>query len=312
MPLKSSPVEVVCFGELLWDLLPDGALPGGAPMNVAYHLNQLGRNATLISRVGNDEKGRELVSILQGYGLDTQYVQTDKEHATGIVPAAPNEFGEMQYEIVKPVAWDFIARKEENIRLVQEAKYFVFGSLAARSRRSKNALLQLLENANQKVLDINLRPPHYNKRIITELLDRADIIKMNQAELEMITGWFTNYKTVEERMAVIQDRFGIATLVVTLGANGAVLLKDGMVFHHPGFKVTVADTVGSGDSFLAAFISQIIEQRSSEETLAFASAVGAFITSKKGGCPPYQPADIPFNLNASAGSITDTHLQPVG
>ncbi len=291
---KSKTVEVVCFGELLWDVLPDHALPGGAPMNVAYHLNKLGRNATLISRVGDDEKGRELVSILQGHGLDTGFIQLDKEHVTGIVPAAPNEFGEMQYEIVKPVAWDFIARKEANIKLVQEAGYFVFGSLAARSRRSKTSLLQLLENANKKVLDINLRPPHFNKRIITELLEKADIIKMNQAELELITGWFASFKSLEDRMEVVQERFNISTLIVTLGADGALLLKEGHLYSHPGFKVQVADTIGSGDCFLAAFISQMLAQKPPVETLEFASGVGAFITSKKGGCPAYKLSDIPF------------------
>ena len=284
--------NVVIFGEILWDVLPTGAKPGGAPMNVAYHLHKLGQKPALISRIGLDDYGRDLLEFLKSHGLDISHVQLDGTHGTGIVPAAPNEHGEMQYDIVKNVAWDHIGRKQEDIAMVKQAGHFVFGSLAARSRRSKNTLFQLLENANTKVLDINLRPPHYNKRIISELLEKADIIKMNQAELEMITGWYSDFKNVEERMAVIQDRFHIETLIVTLGGDGAVLNVNGHVYKHPGFKVELADTVGAGDSFLAAIISQIIDKADPAKALEFASALGGLVASKTGGCPAYEIKDI--------------------
>ncbi len=289
---KNTTPNVVIFGEILWDVLPTGAKPGGAPMNVAYHLHKLGQQPALISRIGLDDYGRDLLEFLEGHGLDTNYIQLDGEHGTGIVPASPNEHGEMQYEIVKNVAWDYIGRRQPNVEMTKQVPYFVYGSLAARSRRSKTTLFQLLENANTKVLDINLRPPHYNKRIISELLEKADMIKMNQAELEMITGWYSDFKNVEERMAVIQDRFQIDTLIVTLGGEGAVLNANGQTFRHPGFKVELADTVGAGDSFLAAVISQLINKKPPAQALDFASALGALVASKTGGCPAYEIKDI--------------------
>ena len=297
---KNLTPNVVIFGEILWDVLPTGAKPGGAPMNVAYHLHKLGQKPALISRIGLDGYGRDLLTFLQGHGLDTSYVQLDGEHSTGIVPAVPNEHGEMQYDIVKNVAWDYIGRRQENVKMVKEADYLVYGSLAARSRRSKTSLFQLLENAKTKVLDINLRPPHFNKRIINELLEKADIIKMNEAELEMITGWYSDFKNVEERMAVIQDRFHIQTLIVTLGGNGAVLNTNGQAFRHTGFKVALADTVGAGDSFLAAIISQLIDQVAPQLALTYASALGALVASKTGGCPAYEKTEI---LNLQKGHV---------
>lgn len=289
---KTTTPAIAVFGEILWDLLPQGAVPGGAPMNVTYHLQQLGHPAAFITRLGNDENGQGLTAFLHSAGIDLDNVQTDDEYPTGTVPVSINAAGEIHYEIVKPVAWDFIQTANENIHLVEDAAFFVFGTLAARSCVSSNSLFQLLERANTKVLDINLRPPHYDKNLVSELLGKADIIKMNLAELELISGWLTTLNTIEDRMAFLLDRFNINTLIVTLGADGAVLHRDGQSFRHPGFKVQLADTVGSGDAFLAAIISQFIQNKSSPEALEFASALGALVASKTGGCPEYCRLDI--------------------
>lgn len=285
--LNKENARVVVFGEILWDLLPTGAKPGGAPMNVAYHLENLGCPTILISRVGNDERGGELIEFLRSNGLQTQHIQVDEKHPTGIVPAAPNEDGEMQYEIVKQVAWDYISTRPQHASLVKNAEYLVYGSLAARGRKSRNTLFELLEQPVKKLLDINLRPPHFNKSLVRHLLEKADMLKMNLAELELITGWFAGLITVEDRMKMLQDRFKLDTLVVTLGADGAVMSDKGLFYHQPGFKVTVADTVGSGDSFLASLLSQIIEGKPVPEALSFASAVGALVASREGACPRY-------------------------
>src|SRR5690349_3226221 len=128
--------QVVCYGEVLWDLLPSGAKPGGAPMNVAYHAGHLGASATLITRIGNDARGKQLLDVLQKMSLDTSYVQTDPEMPTGIVHAQPNEHGEMEYDIVAPAAWDFIETDFDINELVSRAEYFVCGSLVNRNRKS--------------------------------------------------------------------------------------------------------------------------------------------------------------------------------
>lgn len=284
--------KVVCFGEILWDILPTGAVPGGAPMNVAYHLHKLGINPTLITRVGIDERGKQLLDLLNSRNVNTDHIQLDYDIPTGIVNAAPNDHGEMQYDIVSPSAWDFIACDTATQSVVKKASHFIFGSLITRNKTSRDTLFQLLEIAQQKVLDINLRPPHYNRQLVVELLQKADMLKMNITELELITGWFANYKNIRERMAVIQDKFKIPSVIVTMGADGAMINIEGKVYSHPGYVVKVADTVGSGDSFLAALLYKLFNNKSPEEALTFASALGALVASKTGGWPEYTTDEI--------------------
>ncbi len=291
MPDKNTH-KVVCFGEVLWDILPSGAVPGGAPMNVAYHLQKLNKNPALITRIGIDDKGQQLMKIFSGHGVCTDFFQVDNKYETGKVFANPNEYNEVFYDIVKPVAWDFIAWDESLTDLLTNAGYFVYGSLAARNKVSKDTLFKLLETAKNKVLDINLRAPHYNRRIVEQLLRKADIIKMNLAELELITGWFSNYTSIEDRLKSIGDKFRLSNMVVTMGGDGALLLMNGEITKHPGFKVPVVDTVGSGDAFLAGLLSQFLDNAGSEVTLEFASGLGAFVATQRGACPEYDIKEV--------------------
>jgi fructokinase len=284
--------RVICFGEVLWDILPSGAVPGGAPMNVTYHLHKQDKNPALITRVGIDEKGKQLIDIFSEHGVCTDYFQLDADYETGKVFAHPNERHEMVYDIVKPVAWDFIEWEKEYDRLVSQTDYFVFGSLAARSPESKKTLQRLLGAAKTKVLDINLRAPYYDRRIIEELLEQADILKLNLAELELITGWFSDYISIDERIKFVADRFNISNIVVTRGADGAVLYIEGKVYRHPGFLVEVKDTVGSGDAFLAGLLSRLMENDKPQDALLFANAMGAFVAGKTGACPHYNAKDV--------------------
>ena len=284
--------KIVCFGEILWDILPSGAVPGGAPMNVAYHLRKLGLNPGIVTRVGIDKWGKKLIDLLKQNGVSTDQIQLDYDTPTGIVMATANEQSEMKYDIIAPAAWDFIALDDETVELVKEASYFIFGSLVNRNPTSRNTLFSLLETAQQKVLDINLRPPHFNRKLVEDLLGRANIIKMNSAELELITGWFTKYKSITDRIAIIQDRFKVPIIIVTMGSDGAMVNIEGKFYKHPGYVVNVADTIGSGDSFLAAFISKQLLNEEPKAILAFASALGALVASKTGGWPAYEINDI--------------------
>lgn len=280
--------QVVCFGEVLWDILPSGAMPGGAPMNVAYHLKKLGTHPALITRIGLDTYGKELVNILSENEVTTDYFDVDYEHATGLVYANLNDHHEVAYDIVYPSAWDFIEWKDEFNQLLQHADFFVYGSLTSRNKTSRDTLSQLLDIAKTKVLDINLRPPHFHRSTVEYLLGKADILKMNIAELELITGWFSQFKSTEDRVRLIQDRFKIDAIIVTMGGEGALVNDKGTVYRHPGFKIAVADTIGSGDSFLAGFIHQLLNGATTEQALEFASGIGAFIATQCGACPPYQ------------------------
>jgi len=283
---------IVCYGEILWDLLPSGPQPGGAPMNVAYQLHRLGKAPAMISRIGEDERGEALMKVLQSKGLHTDYIQIDQQVPTGIVNATQHPNGDMSYDIVSPSAWDHIVADDTTEALVKQAEYFVFGSLSARHATSRNTLYQLLETAHTKVLDINLRAPHYSRPLIESLLQYADILKLNIDELELVTGWYGSYNNTADRISLLQDKFGIRNMIVTMGANGAQLHLNGQSYTHPGYKVPVTDTVGSGDAFLAAIISKTIDKAAPEHMLDFANRLAATITTYKGAMPDYDIKEV--------------------
>ena len=298
--MERLPDPVICFGEVLWDILPSGALPGGAPLNVAYHLKKLGIDPAVISRIGLDDYGKRLINLLSECGVSTEYFDVDYDHPTGLVYANLNDQHEVAYDIAYPSAWDFIVWKDEYVQLTENAKYFVYGSLTSRNKTSRNTLEQLLEIAKTKVLDINLRPPHFHRAQVEFLLENADILKMNIAELELITGWFSEFATTEDRIKLIQDRFKINTVIITMGAEGAIVNDQGKLHRHPGFRVTVADTIGSGDSFLSGFLYQLLRGSSVEDALLFASAIGAFIATQAGACPDYEISQITNLVNSNS------------
>jgi fructokinase len=206
----------------------------------------------------------------------------------------------MEYDIVAPVAWDVIEWNDDMPGLFNSSNYFVFGSLIARNTTSRDTLFRLLEVAKNKVLDVNLRPPHYTNKLLQDLLSKANIAKLNAAELDFISSWFGKYATTEDKMNVVLEKFNLDTVIVTKGGDGAMINIGGQVYSHPGFKVVVQDTVGSGDSFLAAIIAGLIEKRDPTDILEFACAVGALVTSKKGGWPDYEPEDIQAIIKGKA------------
>jgi fructokinase len=279
---------VICFGEILWDNLPTGRNPGGAPMNVAYHLNKLGVPSALISAVGADPAGRDLLNFLNIKGVGVDLVQVDAEHQTSEVIATMNEEHEVSYDILTGVAWDFISKEKINLQAVKEADAFVYGSLSARSPKSREALLYLLEHARYKAFDVNLRPPHYQPELILQLMEHADLLKVNAAELQSIAGWLGIPPDNETNIiSEIFSRYRIQEVVVTKGGAGASLYTREKSFYSPAYPVEVQDTIGSGDSFLAAFLSRKLNGAEPDMALQTAVAMGAFITSKAGACPEY-------------------------
>ncbi|NLR61462.1 carbohydrate kinase [Chitinophaga polysaccharea] len=285
---------IVCFGEMLWDILPEKELPGGALMNVAYHLQRLGETVSLVSRVGKDARGQGLLDMLQGYGLDTQYVQQDEKQETGKVYADMSNPHEVHYDIVYPAAWDFIQWEPPLAALLHrpDTRYLVFGSLCSRDVVSRHTLEQALKEAVVKVLDINLREPHYTRGHVEWLLEQCHVLKLNLTELELISSWYHPYEDKEQAVRLLSARFSIHTIVVTMGADGALLWMDNTAYVEPGIPVKVVDTIGSGDAFLAGFLHSVIRNRPARECLVFANALGALVASFAGGCPDYDPGTI--------------------
>jgi fructokinase len=292
MTSETGNTKVICYGEVLWDVLPEGSQPGGAPLNVAYHLNKLGIATSIVSKIGNDTNGQRLEKLISGWGIKKQFLQVDNEFPTSEVIAKMNNGNEVSYEIVFPVAWDFIA-ENSNIRTdINSSTYFVYGSLASRNEVTRQTLFNLLESDAIKVFDINLRPPFIGQDLLKKLLEKADIVKFNQAELEMVQILFRGSLGNEaSQIRFIMDRFNIREVVITKGESGASYFVNGKAYHIWGNEVKVKDTIGSGDSFLAAFIAGHYNKQLPELILKNAIAMGAYIATKKGGCPDYEVLD---------------------
>ncbi|UTX49368.1 carbohydrate kinase [Chryseobacterium sp. MA9] len=279
---------VVCFGEVLWDIFPSGSRAGGAPFNVAYNLFKMGIDTKMLSRIGNDELGHSLLNQIKNWGITTDFIQLDEEKATGTVLADFDEQGEAVYDIVKEVAWDYIESLPKHKDLIQNSEAFVFGSLITRSEVSQTTLLELLEYSKFRVFDVNFRPPFIDFDFIKKLLHKADLVKMNKAELRKIFE-FLGEEYIDEDTSIrhLQAYFNLNEIVLTKGSKGARYFVGNTAYNFPAVHIEIADTVGSGDSFLAGFLSKRIQGRSPEKIMKQATSLGAFITSKSGACPDY-------------------------
>ncbi len=261
-------------------------------MNVAFHANQLGLRSQMISRVGDDAHGHELLDFLAKKGVSTHLVQTDHTFPTGTVNVVLDEKGSPSYDISQPAAWDYIHPDNVMTNTVKEADALVFGSLACRNERTKRTLLELLEKANIKVLDVNLRTPFFSKNLLEELLKQADIVKMNDEELDLLSGFWADHTTPLTQMDYLRNKFSLKSLIVTRGSKGATCLDESGYFEQSGFPVVVKDTIGSGDAFLAAFLSKMLVGENAADCLRFACAVGALAATKAGGTPTISELEI--------------------
>ncbi|PIF44792.1 fructokinase [Chryseobacterium sp. 52] len=292
--MEKKKFKAVCFGEVLWDIFPgEQRRIGGAPFNVAYHLFKMGLDVDMISSVGNDELGHELLHKIKNWQISTDNIQVTEEHPTSTVVASVDENNDAHYDIVENVAWDCIEMTQKNQQAIGMADALVFGTLAARNEKSKNTLFQLLEMSSYNVFDINLREPYYDIMIINELLHKTQLAKFNKAELRMVLDFLKKeYKDEKDSIRYLQDKFGIREIIVSKGSKGALYAHEDKFYLYPTIPVEVKDTVGSGDSFLAGFLSKRLQKETSaHEIMAQAVSLGAFITSQEGACPDYTLED---------------------
>ena len=284
--------HVVIFGEMLWDCLPTGPVAGGAPMNVALNLHQLGLNSRLISAVGKDEDGEKLLAFLRDFGLPLDYIQLNSEHETSKVLVDTSDPENIKYTIVSPVAWDFIHWSEQLDKAVEDADAFVFGTLGVRNSESLKTLLKLLHHPTLRIFDANLRPPFYDFEVIETLLGFTDILKINEDELEIFADYFETEPTIEGLCFFLDQHFPMEIICITRGSKGAVIYQKGKILEHPGYKVKFQDSIGAGDAFLSGFIKTYLEEKSPEEILDFACKLGGYVATQKGGAPKYSEADV--------------------
>lgn len=291
--MKIKNKEILCIGEVLWDKLPSGAKPGGAPMNVALHLNAIGMDATIASSIGNDDEGNKLKAFLNSSGLDTSYIQTEDFLPTSEVLVQLDENNNATYEICEPVAWDNIRLTNELMDKAKRSGLMIYGTLASRNPISRESIMSLLDYSGVKLIDVNFRKPYDSQKVVEGLLMKADIVKMNDDELVVFANWYNKHKYDEKSLIKwFASQYNIKMVCITKGEDGAILYSDGEFYEHPGFKVNAVDTVGAGDAFLAGLISSLINDKTPDEALAFACATGAFVATKTGATPNYDMKEI--------------------
>lgn len=281
--------KVIGIGEVLWDLLPEGKKIGGAPANFVYHVSQFGLPGCVVSAVGEDKLGREILEIFEASGI---VHNIDKvAFPTGTVEIEIDRAGIPKYDIKEDVAWDNIPFTAELEEIAKDTKAVCFGSLAQRSDVSRATICRFLdaipaENDALIVFDINLRQRFYSKEIIRESMDRCNILKINDEELEIVSRMFDmDSMKAEDVCRRLMVDFNLRILILTCGVNGSyVFTREGVSFL-PTPEVEVADTVGAGDSFTAAFISGLLKGKSVAEAHKRAVETSAFVCSQSGAMP---------------------------
>ncbi len=283
---------VLCFGEMLWDILPTGAFPGGAPFNVAYHLAQHGADVHLVSAVGRDILGDELLHRLAAWHVSMRAVARLARFPTGVVRVSLAPNGDARFAIETKVAWDHIPATAEMLRTAVCADALVFGSLAQRSAANRVSLSRLLATLPKKALrvfDVNLRPPHDDLTLVRKLARRATVLKLNSDEAARLAGATPRANHEEAHARALAADTGCAIVVVTAGARGAGLLRGRRWHWEPARPVRVADTVGAGDAFLAALVAHVLAGNLSDAAcLARACRIGEWIATQRGATPPYK------------------------
>ena len=278
--------KVVGIGEVLWDMLPQGKVLGGAPANFAFHSGQLGAEGHVISAIGDDELGNEIVKNLSEYDLNLHLQKVG--YPTSTVKVTLDENGVPNYEICENVAWDYLELKQEDKLLAVKTDAVCFGSLAMRNKPSKNAIMEFVKSVPSsalKVFDINLRQHFYTKELIEESLQLSNVLKINDDELKIVENLFGYSGSEEEVCQAILKDYNLHYVVLTKGANGSVVVSPEITSSLATPQVQVVDTVGAGDSFTAAFVTAILQNKPLAEAHRRAVELATFVCTKNGAMP---------------------------
>ena len=280
---------IIGMGEALWDVLPTGKKIGGAPANFAFHVSQFGLPSCVVSAIGDDTLGNEIIENFTSKGLN-QHIEK-VPYPTGTVQVEIDQAGIPQYDIKENVAWDNIPYTDELEALAKRTKAVCFGSLAQRNIVSRTTINKFLDAMPKNddtliVFDVNLRQGFYNKEILCNSMQKCNILKINDEELVTVSRMF-GYPGIDlqDKCWILLGKYNLKMLILTCGINGSYVFTPGNVSFYPTPKVEVADTVGAGDSFTAAFISSIIKGKEIKEAHRLAVETSAFVCTKKGAMP---------------------------
>jgi len=282
-------MKILSIGETLWDLLPTGRKVGGAPANFAFHCMQFGAEVRLLSRVGNDDLGRELLEFYRSLGFSTELIEIDQDAPTGTVRIELSVDGQPKFTIHENVAWDNIIATDTAVRFAQTADAIYFGSLASRNVMTRQAIQKLVSQAGEstlRILDLNFRDPFVDHAVIESLLRLVNVLKLNDEELTRIVSMFgVPGHEVKQYVDWLINTYSLKTLILTCGSQGSRIFVDGEEYVCNSCKVDIVDTVGAGDAFTAMFIVGMLSGWQIDTTNERANEIAAFVCSQSGATP---------------------------
>lgn len=280
--------RIIGIGEALYDVFPDGSRLGGAPLNMALHAHQLGNTGVVITRIGQDRLGDQILDELKAHGMPIDHIQTDPDHPTGTVIVDFDERGEPSYDIVQDVAWDMIWYDFDLTDEAQVADAVCFGSLAQRTAQSRNAIYRFLDEARRAVrlFDVNLRQNYYDRRILERSCELSSAVKLNHEELDMLRDLFSLDSDEAEAARGLMRKFELKWVAVTHGEKGTAVYTaeqsyTGEAVPAPGG----GNPVGAGDATAAALLHGATRRWDWNRTLTLANTLGSFVASQNGACP---------------------------
>jgi fructokinase len=287
------PALMVGLGEILWDLLPSGKELGGAPANFAYMANVLGDEGIVASRTGKDNLALEARSAMEGLGLNPSFIQEDDQHPTGVVKVLIDGAGQPEFTILSDVSWDYLEWTTAWADLAARAKVICFGTLAQRSQVSRTTVHLFLEasrNSTLKIYDVNLRQSFYSKDILVDSLRLSNIVKLNADELAKVCDLLgIPGRTEEEQAKRLLINYRLELVCITRGAGGSLLVSDDQTVEHKGFKVGVADAIGTGDAFTACLAHHYVRGRSLHTISERANGFASWVATQIGATPTVPP-----------------------
>jgi fructokinase len=276
------------IGELLWDVLPETEVIGGAPVNFAYHVTALGARGVPISTIGRDPRGKKALAELQERGVDISAISISDEFVTGYVTATVDEEGRATYRFPDEVAWDHLLVNDYAQSLRSTLDAVCFGSLAQRSEHSRRVIhgfLDTLRRETVKVFDINLRQDFYSRQVLESSLERTDILKLNEEELPVLARLLELKGPSDRWLPALIKRYNLQMAIFSRGASGSLLLTPQSSSEHPGVVTHVEDTIGAGDSFTAAATIGFLQGLALDDINEQANRIAAYVCSQQGGMP---------------------------
>jgi fructokinase len=301
--------SIVCFGEILWDLLPTGPVLGGAPFNLACRTHGLGHPTIMVSRVGRDARGDDARRCAAALGLETAFLQRDDLHPTGTVSVRFDQQGNHDFTITPDVAYDHIAAEHGLLEAVSRASALCFGTVARRGPESRATLARLLAELQGQCafLDLNLRKDCWTDAEVVSSIADAGVLKLNDQELTVVDRIFgLGSGDMASKVQTLIRLTRLECVIVTLGPGGAFAAKrDGTVSYERGFEVTMVDTIGSGDAFSAGFLHQYLAGAPLAESCRFGNAMGALVTAQRGATQPLSLPEIHAMLETGRRSPAD-------